>query len=96
MSSSRFHAVSIRARSTACAAVHAIGEQRFLSAEAPSLPVPGCPQPQQCRCRYRHWEDRRQEPRRDADIGLPGTPWLRAERRGDRRGRRTTDRQAAR
>jgi hypothetical protein len=36
---------------------------RFLSGEAPPLPLPGCTAPR-CLCRYAHYEDRRARDRR--------------------------------
>ena len=88
--SSQYHAVSVRASGNACPAVRALGNTRFLSMEAPLLPVPECTDPSRCRCRYRHWDDRREGPRRDADHGLPGALWTQRERR-ERTGRRSTD-----
>jgi hypothetical protein len=41
---------------------------RFLSHEAPHLPLPECPHRAQCRCVYRHFEDRRSNPRRNSDM----------------------------
>jgi len=65
------HAVSIRHPARCCQAVAELDDQRFLSSEAPSLPVTGCTTPQQCNCRYRHHQDRRNDARRDTDVGLP-------------------------
>ncbi len=53
-----FHAVTLKPCPNACAAVHAITGQRFLSSEAPALPLAGCDQ-QRCDCTYGHWSDRR-------------------------------------
>lgn len=54
----RFHAVSIRAGSNACAAAKALSGERFLATEAPSIPLPNCDAPQ-CDCRFQHHDDRR-------------------------------------
>jgi hypothetical protein len=43
----------------ACAAVKRLSGQRFLSKEAPPIPLPAC-DAASCRCRYLHFEDRRQ------------------------------------
>jgi hypothetical protein len=43
--------------------------QRFLSKDAPHLPLPDCPNAGKCLCHYRHYEDRRTNPRRSADMG---------------------------
>lgn len=53
-----FHAVSIEPAKACCAEAQAIGSQRFLSDEAPSLPLPKCGV-QECGCRYVHHADRR-------------------------------------
>lgn len=91
----QYHAVSIRAGSRACGTAKALKEERFLSVDAPSLPLGNCPSPRKCQCRYRHHEDRREGPRRDRDVGLPGIFWTLAERRQIEIGRRATDRPAA-
>ena len=56
--SNPYHAVSIVPCLDACQAVRRIQGERFLSAEAPSLPVAGCDQPN-CQCHYLHHDDRR-------------------------------------
>ena len=86
---SEFHCVSIKFRATACAAVKALDGQRFLSQDAPMLPLPECDSAS-CRCTYQHYDDRRSGPRRDADVGLPGRSPPDGERRHGR-GRRTED-----
>lgn len=53
-----FHAVSIHADPLCCAAVNAVEAQRFLSEDAPGLPLPLCDQ-EACRCKYQHHADRR-------------------------------------
>lgn len=53
-----FHAVSIHAEGQCCGAVKAVEAQRFLSEEAPGLPLPLCDQ-EACRCIYQHHRDRR-------------------------------------
>lgn len=63
---SPFRAVSIDPSAKNCC--QAVTDQvgtRYLSHEAPHLPLDNCTQPQQCRCRYQHWEDRRHEDRRE-------------------------------
>lgn len=59
----KYHAVSIVRSLEACApSVHLSGK-RFLSSEAPALPLPGCAV-RSCRCRYVHHADRRADDRR--------------------------------
>ncbi|MFQ6370779.1 hypothetical protein [Shewanella sp. YIC-542] len=53
-----YHAVSIQCSGTPCAQVSALGNQRFLSHEAPRLPLATCGR-NDCRCHYQHHEDRR-------------------------------------
>ena len=55
---SEYHAVSIRFDAGACAAAQALDGQRFLSAEAPRLPLNECNAPD-CSCRFVHHADRR-------------------------------------
>lgn len=84
----KFHAVSIELGPNPCAAVSAIEGERFLSNDAPRLPLPDCTNPD-CHCAYQHYDDRRDGLRRDSDVGL-----LRAapeDERRDRRGRRDSD-----
>lgn len=57
---SGFHAVTLRPCLDACEAVQAIAGQRFLSSEAPALPLAGCDQ-QRCDCTYGHSSDRREK-----------------------------------
>jgi hypothetical protein len=86
-----WHAVTIVTSGHACDAANAIKGQRFLSKEAPRLPLQGCPSPEYCRCTYRHHADRRSGSRRASDRGE-----LRTAPSGERRtsrGRRATDRE---
>lgn len=76
-----FHCVEIRSGPTACEAVRQIGKTRFLSDEAPSLPLAGCTN-QNCTCSYAHFDDRREHDRRNPYgmwAGIP--PELTGERR---------------
>lgn len=54
----RFHGISIREGLHSCPAVQALRGQRFLSDEAPALPLAGCNQ-EACQCAYAHHRDRR-------------------------------------
>jgi hypothetical protein len=84
-----FHGVEITTPQDCCPAAAAIRGQRFLSEEAPLLPLEDCDRRMSCRCRYRHFVDRRTEARRDSDLGLPSRPYPQDKRTG--RGRRITD-----
>ena len=83
-----YHAVAIRCGKTPCQAAQDDQTQRYLSAEAPLLPLDQCDRPDHCNCRYQHYEDRRGGPRRRSEHGLSGeTDAERLERRNvkDRR-----------
>ena len=84
----RWHAVSIAAPPTACDAARACKGKRFLSREAPHLPLPEC-NAARCECKYRHYADRRGGPRRGDDRGVPKAR-VDTNRRGAR-GRRAAD-----
>ncbi|HTW75101.1 MAG TPA: hypothetical protein VMD56_09325 [Steroidobacteraceae bacterium] len=85
-----WHAVSIVARGAACEQAMALRERRFLSTEAPRLPLSDCPFADQCACVYRHHTDRRAGPRRSSDdTGFHSTRAHQERRAG--RGRRGSD-----
>lgn len=85
-----YHAVSIAPCLMACENVRRYAGKRFLSSDAPILPVPGCGSAQ-CRCRYLHHDDRRQDLRRTRDPQAAGlVSYSGPERRGGR-GRRAND-----
>lgn len=90
--STAFHAVSIVPGPRCCAPARELVGRRFLSREAPVLPLAGCGN--DCTCRYEHHEDRRRNSRRARDLGVAVDGWVEEERRedGKGRGRRKTDR----
>jgi hypothetical protein len=65
-----WHAVGISPGAPACQACQFMKSARFLSSDAPLLPLQGCTQPKTCSCRYRHFSDRRTGPRRSAEREL--------------------------
>ena len=86
---SPYHSVAIFCGENACqAAQESVGE-RHLSAEAPMLPLGQCDRPDQCECRYQHYEDRRSGPRRNSEHEMPAKETF----EGDER-RHVTDRRA--
>lgn len=85
-----WHAVSIVTPSAPCEAAQALHNHRFLSKDAPRLPLGGCSAPESCRCIYRHHADRRGKPRRAAERGGLPRPSHDVERRA-KRGRRADD-----
>jgi hypothetical protein len=87
----RWNAVAIIAATGGCEAARALKGKRFLSAEAPRLPLAKCNAPAECRCVYKKYPDRRAGPRREVEKtglqrALPGN-----DERRRRRGRRSTD-----
>lgn len=87
--SNPWHAVAIVPGPRACPAARAAGHARYLSSEAPSLPLPDC-STKSCTCHYRHYQDRRRSPRRAADVAASMGNWAGRERR-TALGRRSTD-----
>ena len=86
--SKRWHAVSVKPGAGACPAASSGKDQRWLSREAPQLPLPGCTRPDTCRCTYQHHEDRRAGGRRAEDTDAfkrPAHPVVERRRRQDRR-----------
>ena len=65
-----WHAVGISTGVSCCRAAVFLRETRFLSKQAPPLPLQGCTQPKACRCRYKHYNDRRSGPRRVSESEL--------------------------
>jgi hypothetical protein len=85
-----WHAVSIVPRGAACEAAVALRERRFLSTEAPRLPLADCSRAASCECVYHHYTDRRAGPRRSSDdTGFHSTRSNDERRAG--RGRRGDD-----
>lgn len=66
--------------------------RRFLSRQAPTLPLKACDQAR-CKCRYAHHEDRRRGPRRAHELSVSIDGYESNERRATtgRKGRRRTD-----
>ena len=86
-----FHAVSIQAGPACRRTADEYTDRRFLSGEAPQLPLPTCDSVK-CRCRYIHHEDRRSgdDRRQRGDVWNPHVSTLANDRRA-MRGRRVTD-----
>jgi hypothetical protein len=86
-----FHAVSIQPGIHCCHQARALQGQRFLSREAPPLPLKNC-NCVSCTCHYEHHDDRRARPRRARDMGVAIDGWDEVDRRVEKgRGRRKTD-----
>lgn len=91
--SNPWHAVSVIPGylQGSCPQVAKLVGRRFLSLEAPTLPLADCPMKHHCGCRFRHHADRRSDSRRGRDAGLPDHHYYGPERRHKSRGRRITD-----
>jgi len=64
----RWHAVSVKPGAGACPAAVSGKSRRWLSREAPILPLAGCSRPDSCRCTYHHHDDRRAGGRRADEV----------------------------
>jgi hypothetical protein len=92
-----WHAVGISTGVSCCKASVFLRHTRFLSSQAPPLPLQGCTQSKSCVCKYKHYSDRRSGPRRATESALfqnalsrhTAAAWTQ-ERRAQR-GRRATD-----
>jgi hypothetical protein len=78
--SNPYHAVSIVPGLESCAASHRFTGMRFLSRQAPKLPLPSC-DAAHCTCRFKHHKDRRTGPRRRDEQGMMHGHWQGAEKR---------------
>ena len=86
-----FHSVTIAVGPRACAAALALRDRRFLSREAPPLPLKAC-DCANCACRYEHHDDRRKSGRRARDLGVSIDGYDGSEKRTKaKRGRRKAD-----
>ncbi len=88
-----WHAVSVDCARQGCLPAQQVSGQRFLSGQAPKLPLVSCSNPMGCRCVYKHHDDRRGGPRRIIDNGTSlrsSAPFIGNERRNSR-GRRASD-----
>jgi hypothetical protein len=86
-----WHAVSIAPGPHTCMAARKLEGHRFLSRDAPPLPLKNCDS-KECTCRYEHFDDRRKGPRRAREMGVAIDGYEDDERReGAKRGRRKAD-----
>lgn len=92
--SNTYHCVSIENEASCCEQVEAIKGTRFLSKEAPNIPMKDCTQAQ-CQCYYQHFDDRRQAGNdRRVDYGMTKDlfgAFGEHNRRDKPKGRRLTD-----
>jgi hypothetical protein len=89
--SNAWHSVSLVITAKSCEAAQACRGKRFLSKQAPRLPLAECTVRDSCPCAFKHHNDRRGNPRRKSEVtGLKRTSSSTTERR-IARGRRETD-----
>ena len=86
----RWHAVSVKPGTSPCPAAVSGKNRRWLSREAPLLPLPGCTKPDACHCTYHHHDDRRAGGRRagETDAFRPRPPVRSMTERRNRKDRR--------
>jgi hypothetical protein len=87
----KWHAVEVLAPRTSCPAAQALKGKRFLSTEAPLLPLPQCTRSGICACVYRKYPDRRAEERREGDDTAIRRSAIPSPDRRTKRGRRKSD-----
>jgi hypothetical protein len=89
--STAHHAVSVVPGPRCCDEARRLRGQRFLSREAPQLPLKACGRTD-CTCRYEHYQDRRGNPRRLRDMGVAVDGWVEEDKRASsKRGRRKAE-----
>jgi hypothetical protein len=89
----RFAGVEIRTHAGACQAAQALVGQRFLTKDAPALPLAKCTAPR-CTCTFSKLPDRRTEGRRLDFGGLHASQFLATNRRTKRDRRRVAPEQS--
>jgi len=88
---SSYHCVEVRTGDPACEAARHQGNVRFLPNEAPGLPVSGCTE-KKCACSYVHYDDRREDDRRNPYGLWTNLPlMIKRERRSRAERRRSQD-----
>lgn len=87
----RWHAVCVDAKPLSCAVAQELRGRRFLSSEAPSLPLKDCSNRANCPCTYRHHEDRRGKQRRRGPESFTSTQKVPTRERREAKGRRSED-----
>lgn len=86
-----YHAVEVHSADGGCEAARAVRGKRFLSTEAPLIPLPMCKR-SSCSCAYVHYDDRRAHQRRDVYLHKSYEIGERMEEKRARVGRRQSDR----
>jgi hypothetical protein len=87
----KWHAISVDAKALSCMVAQDLRKKRFLSKEAPALPLEGCTKRSRCPCTYKHHDDRRSKSRRDSEAGISSNTSKHGTERRTSRGRRSGD-----
>ncbi|MEH6636961.1 MAG: hypothetical protein V7700_15670 [Halioglobus sp.] len=88
-----YSAISLRCGRGACSAAREIANERFLSTDAPTLPIESCTS-QSCLCSYRYYGDRRRDERERRALRSTKTELFHSDGNLERRmqlGRRASD-----
>ncbi|MCH8930281.1 MAG: hypothetical protein IIA98_05115 [Proteobacteria bacterium] len=85
-----YHSVTIKTMPRSCVTAKALKGIRFLSIEAPALPLEDC-DVGSCDCQYQHHADRRSGLRRSEEMGGPKIPSVSGEKRKERDRRSTAE-----
>ena len=55
----KYRGAEVIAGDGACDAARSLANLRLLAADVPTLPLKACDRPATCKCKYRHFDDRR-------------------------------------
>jgi len=90
--SKKYPAVTLATASNRCGAVGALEGVRILASRAPQLPMPDCTMPNECRCRFKKYTDRRDDEQgRRFHFKHERAAWYAGAQRRKSRGRRPAD-----
>ena len=87
----KYPAVSLVASRGCCAAVKGLAGSKILATAAPNLPLPDCSMPDQCRCKFQKYSDRRDDDNRRFQFSSERSAWYSGGQRRKSGGRRTND-----
>jgi hypothetical protein len=88
----KYPAVTIATGNDRCAAVRALVGMRILAGQAPALPMTHCTMPDECRCRFKKYVDRRDDEQgRRFNYSHESSAWYAGGQRRKSRGRRDKD-----
>jgi len=92
MTQKKYTAVTIATPARCCQAVNALVGEKILAVHAPALPMPNCTMPNECRCRFQKYTDRREDDQgRRFRYGQERAAWYSGSQRRMSSGRRDAD-----